>query len=81
MEQTKYLGVETLIYSSKLRLEPINGEYRIMNHGRIVLDHLPLALGAEILYTMQQLEQDIWDTAYWTGWNHAKEGKQNDDSL
>lgn len=66
-----------MIYSSELRLEPINGEYRIMNHGRIILDHLPLALGAEILYAMQQLEQDTWDVAYWAGWEEAKEAEIN----
>ena len=73
----RHQEVEILIYSSELRLEPINGEYRIMNHRRIILDHLPLALGAEILYAMQQLEQDIWETAYYAGWDRAKEEEIN----
>lgn len=68
----RHQEVEILIYSSELRLEPINGEYRIMNHGRIILDHLSLALGAEILYAMQQLEQDTWEAAYYAGWDRAK---------
>ena len=67
------------MYSSTLRVEPINGEYRIMDNGDIILDHLTLALASEILYAMQQYEQEVWDAGYWVGWDRGLKDRSDDD--